>query len=785
MIEPQHAGAFSLPGQRACAAAQQAVERIDRHGWAEQEALEDRAAVLLEEGLLLLRFHALRDHFQAEAVRQSHDRLDDVQVGRVRRDLVHERLVDLELVQGQFRQARQRRIPGAEIVDRKAHAERAQGRHLGARVAKVQQHAFRDFQLEHGRIDLVALDDLGHPLHEVGLQELARAGVDGQGQVRGAGIVLPCLELEAGRLQDPVADRQDQVGFLGQRNEVGRRHEAAFGMMPAQQHFGAHDRAGPHDLGLEEDLQLVAFHGEVDVALHGDVEQQGRLHARIEEPQGVAPALLGLVHGQVGVLQQVGHALRAGEHLDADAGGAAKFLVDQLVGQGQRHQDLFGDDARFRRRDSLTGRQSFQQDHELVAAQARHGVALAHGMGQPPRGLDQELVAHIVAAGIVDALEVVQVDEQQGAVRTRPGIDAEHVMQLFLQEPAVGQVGQGIVQGEPDQLGTAGHVAGDVEKHDHQMDRRFPVVGDGGHLHPQGRGSPILVAADDLAAPVPALAQHRGGPFRQRILARDGKKGQIPTLDLVRRVAGQFPEALVDLQDAATRIGDADAGGRFESDRGDAVALPDALLHAHVEQHQAQSRRRGRQSAHVGGHGAQGAAAIHELQFEVVDPLRTGPRRLRERPPARFGQKIGEALLADELFPGAAQPVEFDLGDAQKSAVGRHAVAGKWHLGKQTVHVGLQRRQPRLDGLLSAGRINRSHLSNLLARRFGCTQAAFVLVSTGRLLPAQRVRRLGRLVGQLGGRGGGGGRTRRRLRGLGRRLRRHFFRLGGGGGSRR
>ena len=54
-----------------------------------------------------------------------------------------------------------------------------------------------------------------------------------------------------------------------------------------------------------------------------------------------------------------------------------------------------------------------QRDGEFVAAEARHGVAVAHMALQAPADLLEQQVAGLVAAGVVDFLEVVEVDEQQ------------------------------------------------------------------------------------------------------------------------------------------------------------------------------------------------------------------------------------------------------------------------------------------------------------------------------------------------------------------------------------
>ena len=52
-----------------------------------------------------------------------------------------------------------------------------------------------------------------------------------------------CRGVEAGPAQHQVAERDDQAGFLGDRNELGRRDHAALGMRPAHQRLEAGDAA--------------------------------------------------------------------------------------------------------------------------------------------------------------------------------------------------------------------------------------------------------------------------------------------------------------------------------------------------------------------------------------------------------------------------------------------------------------------------------------------------------------------------------------------------------------
>ena len=90
--------------------------------------------------------------------------------------------------------------------------------------------------------------------------------------------------------------------------------------------------------------------------------------------------------------------------------------------------------------------QTLDHQHELVAAQARQGVFLAHLATQPLRHLLQELIAHGVAKGVVEVLEVVQIDEQQGAFLVAALVARQSLLQALLQQAAIGQAGERVVE---------------------------------------------------------------------------------------------------------------------------------------------------------------------------------------------------------------------------------------------------------------------------------------------------------------------------------------------------
>jgi len=94
-----------------------------------------------------------------------------------------------------------------------------------------------------------------------------------------------------------------------------------------------------------------------------------------------------------------------------------------------------------------------QDDDELVPAQARHRIGLAHAGADAARRLHQEFVAHTVPERIIDFLETVEVNIQQchGAAGAPRFLD--FLSQPVVEHVAVGQAGQLIKVGLlPDQF---------------------------------------------------------------------------------------------------------------------------------------------------------------------------------------------------------------------------------------------------------------------------------------------------------------------------------------------
>ena len=93
------------------------------------------------------------------------------------------------------------------------------------------------------------------------------------------------------------------------------------------------------------------------------------------------------------------------------------------------------------------------QDHELVAAEARDDVGVAHGAAQPVGDRAQQLVAAGMAERVVDLLELVEVDEVHGARAVGARRFVTRARPSGRGRGAVGQSGQRIVAGQMIDLG--------------------------------------------------------------------------------------------------------------------------------------------------------------------------------------------------------------------------------------------------------------------------------------------------------------------------------------------
>jgi hypothetical protein len=112
-------------------------------------------------------------------------------------------------------------------------------------------------------------------------------------------------ELAARLFEHPRAERHDEAGLLGQRDEVAGQDQPARRVLPAHQRLEAGDGAGVNvDDRLVVHLELASLQGPVQVVARAQLVHRALVGPFVEH-LGAGPALvLRPVHRGVGVAQQ-------------------------------------------------------------------------------------------------------------------------------------------------------------------------------------------------------------------------------------------------------------------------------------------------------------------------------------------------------------------------------------------------------------------------------------------------------------------------------------------------
>jgi hypothetical protein len=92
-----------------------------------------------------------------------------------------------------------------------------------------------------------------------------------------------------------------------------------------------------------------------------------------------------------------------------------------------------------------------EHDHEFVAPETGNRIPLRTQLLKPLADLLQQAIAHVVPERVVERLEIVEVDEQQGALALAAHARRDGYPQAVVQQAAVRQAGQRVIEGEmPD-----------------------------------------------------------------------------------------------------------------------------------------------------------------------------------------------------------------------------------------------------------------------------------------------------------------------------------------------
>ena len=141
---------------------------VGRHRAAEIEPLPFAALLRAKERVLFQRLDALGDDAVSEAPAHADHRAHDRRPAGGRRDLMDERLINLEDIDRKLPQIGHARVTGPEVIDRDGHAECPQRlQHFHRRRGLSHEDALGQLELEIPRVEAGVAEHLGRMFQKV------------------------------------------------------------------------------------------------------------------------------------------------------------------------------------------------------------------------------------------------------------------------------------------------------------------------------------------------------------------------------------------------------------------------------------------------------------------------------------------------------------------------------------------------------------------------------------------------------------------------------------------
>jgi len=275
-------------------------------------------------------------------------------------------------------------------------------------------------------------------LREPRIAQLAGRNVD-----REAKPGCPVAGVDKGLADQAFGQDFDQADFFRDRNEDVRADLGRSGRLPPRQHFKAGQLAGAQvDLLLIERNEFILDDPVANAGFKLAAQAQRLFHRRIEPAMTVPAALFRVIHGDVGIVQQGRRFFARIRKVRGNAGGDRGF--DFRPGEMDRARD--GTDQALDQMVDLvrTFRRIADRAGKFIAANSRQQGILGEDFGEAARRFDQQGVPGGVAVEVVDLLELVEVQHDDGdSLALLSGFLAQTVGGRAQRAP-VEQAGQGV-----------------------------------------------------------------------------------------------------------------------------------------------------------------------------------------------------------------------------------------------------------------------------------------------------------------------------------------------------
>ena len=283
-------------------------------------------------------------------------------------------------------------------------------------VGLAAERVLLDLEPQRLRVEPGAGERVGEDQAELGVGELAVADVDADDQPGALRELAPLGELRAGGLEDPAAERHDQAGLLGDRDELRRLDEAAVAVGPARERLEAGDPAGRglHDR-LVDDLaaraRSIAWRRSVSMSSRRITCSCMRASNTAWRPLPSALARYIATSASRSTVSGAASASASAMPIDASMNSSRSSISNGVRSVAWTRSATT--DA------SCT---SVTSSSSTVNSSPPRRATVSPGPDrrlEPPRDRDQQLVADLVAERVVDELEAVEVEEQHGRGRGR------------------------------------------------------------------------------------------------------------------------------------------------------------------------------------------------------------------------------------------------------------------------------------------------------------------------------------------------------------------------------